>query len=143
MISEDTLLSSTKLIAEPWDAAGLYQLGSFAKGPRWSVWNGKYRDDVRRFWRGDPGMTSAAGHSPLRQRRSSPRRRTLCTRSTSSPATTGSLLRILLLTIGKHNEANGEGNLTEPTPTGAGTAASRGPATIPRCRSSGAARPAT
>ena len=57
-ISEDALLADTKLIAEPWDAAGLYQVGSFPGGPRWSVWNGQYRDDVRRFWRGEPGHTS-------------------------------------------------------------------------------------
>ena len=59
MISEDALLADTKLIAEPWDAAGLYQVGNFPGGARWSVWNGRYRDDVRRFWRGEPGMTSA------------------------------------------------------------------------------------
>jgi glycogen operon protein len=58
-ISEDALMADTKLIAEPWDAAGLYQVGSFPGGRRWSVWNGMYRDDVRRFWRGDPGFTSA------------------------------------------------------------------------------------
>jgi isoamylase len=58
-ISEDALLADTKMIAEPWDAAGVYQVGSFPGGARWSVWNGKYRDDVRRFWRGDPGLTSA------------------------------------------------------------------------------------
>ena len=49
--------ADTKLIAEPWDAAGLYQVGSFPSAGRWSEWNGRYRDDVRRFWRGDPGMT--------------------------------------------------------------------------------------
>ncbi len=60
MISEDGLLRDTKLIAEPWDAAGLYQVGSFPSfGGRWSEWNGRYRDDVRRFWRGDQGMTGA------------------------------------------------------------------------------------
>jgi glycogen operon protein len=58
-ISEDTLLRDTKLIAEPWDAGGLYQVGTFPGLGRWSDWNGRYRDDVRRFWRGDPGMISA------------------------------------------------------------------------------------
>ena len=58
-ISEDSLLRDTKLIAEPWDAAGLYQVGTFPGEGRWSDWNGRFRDDVRRFWRGDPGMTSA------------------------------------------------------------------------------------
>ena len=59
MIAEDGVLADTKLIAEPWDAAGLYQVGSFPFGRRWSEWNGRYRDDVRRFWRGDPGMAGA------------------------------------------------------------------------------------
>ncbi|MFM7152070.1 MAG: glycogen debranching protein GlgX, partial [Gemmataceae bacterium] len=58
-ISQDGVLADTKLIAEPWDAAGLYQVGNFYSGRRWSEWNGKYRDDVRRFWRGDPGMAGA------------------------------------------------------------------------------------
>ncbi len=50
-ISEDPILRNTKIIAEAWDASGAYQLGSFPG--RWAEWNGKYRDDVRRFWRGD------------------------------------------------------------------------------------------
>ncbi len=59
MIAEDGVLADIKLIAEPWDAAGLYQVGRFPFGRRWSEWNGRYRDDVRRFWRGEPGMASA------------------------------------------------------------------------------------
>src|SRR5262249_17819669 len=47
-----------KLSAEPWDAAGLYQVGAFPFGRRWSEWNGRYRDDVRRFWKGDPGFAA-------------------------------------------------------------------------------------
>jgi glycogen operon protein len=62
-IAEDSVLAGTKLIAEPWDAAGLYQVGTFPFGQRWSEWNGRYRDDVRRFWRGDPG---AAGQLATR-----------------------------------------------------------------------------
>lgn len=57
-IGEEPILRDVKLIAEPWDAAGLYQLGSFPGGPRWSAWNGRFRDDVRRFWRGDAGAVS-------------------------------------------------------------------------------------
>ena len=57
-IAQDPILSSTKLIAEAWDAAGAYQVGSFSER-RWAEWNGHYRDDVRRFWRGDPGMLGA------------------------------------------------------------------------------------
>lgn len=56
LIAEDSVLADTKLIAEPWDAAGLYQVGQFPYGLRWSEWNGRYRDDVRRFWRGEPGQ---------------------------------------------------------------------------------------
>lgn len=59
MIAEDGVLQGTKLIAEPWDAGGLYQVGRFPFGRRWSEWNGRYRDDVRRFWRGEPGMSGA------------------------------------------------------------------------------------
>ncbi|MEZ8740064.1 glycogen debranching protein GlgX [Photobacterium swingsii] len=56
-IDSDPILSSTKIIAEAWDAAGLYQVGSFI-GDRWNEWNGKYRDDVRAFWRGDANCIS-------------------------------------------------------------------------------------
>lgn len=56
-IDSDPILCSTKIIAEAWDAAGLYQVGSFI-GDRWNEWNGKYRDDVRAFWRGDNGCVS-------------------------------------------------------------------------------------
>jgi isoamylase len=57
-IAEDPILRDVKLIAEAWDAAGAYQLGSF-QDKRWAEWNGRFRDDVRRFWRGDPGMAGA------------------------------------------------------------------------------------
>jgi glycogen operon protein len=57
-IAEDPILRDVKLIAEAWDAGGAYQVGSFP-GQRWAEWNGRFRDDVRRFWRGDPGMTGA------------------------------------------------------------------------------------
>jgi isoamylase len=56
-IAEDPIIRNTKLIAEAWDAAGAYQVGSFA-GDRWAEWNDRYRDDIRRFWRGDEGMVS-------------------------------------------------------------------------------------
>lgn len=56
-ISEDPFLKSCKLIAEPWDATGFYQVGDFyLECPRWCEWNGQYRDTVRRFIRGDNGM---------------------------------------------------------------------------------------
>jgi glycogen operon protein len=56
-IAEDPILRDTKLIAEAWDAAGAYQVGTFSDR-RWAEWNGRFRDDVRRFWRGDEGMMS-------------------------------------------------------------------------------------
>jgi isoamylase len=52
-IESDPMLAGTKLIAEAWDAAGLYQVGTFI-GDSWKEWNGKFRDDVRQFMRGDP-----------------------------------------------------------------------------------------
>jgi glycogen operon protein len=56
-IDTDPVLAGTKLIAEPWDPGGLYQLGSFV-GDRWNEWNGKFRDDVRSFLKGDRGTVS-------------------------------------------------------------------------------------
>ena len=53
-IETDPVLAGTKLIAEAWDAGGLYQVGSFV-GDRWVEWNGRFRDDVRCFVKGDPG----------------------------------------------------------------------------------------
>ena len=54
-IAEDPILRDVKIIAEAWDAAGAYEVGSFSER-RWAEWNGRYRDDVRRFWRGDDGF---------------------------------------------------------------------------------------
>ena len=56
----DPILGKVKLIAEAWDAGGLYQVGSFPSWNRWAEWNGKYRDDLRRFLKGDSGMAGAA-----------------------------------------------------------------------------------
>ena len=54
-IAEDPVLRDVKIIAEAWDAAGAYEVGSFSER-RWAEWNGRYRDNVRRFWRGDDGF---------------------------------------------------------------------------------------
>ena len=59
-IACDAVLGKVKLIAEAWDAAGLYQVGSFPAWNRWAEWNGKYRDDMRRFLKGDGGMAGTA-----------------------------------------------------------------------------------
>ncbi len=58
LMREDPILSQTKLIAEPWDAAGLYQLGHFPHFGKWSEWNDFYRDSVRRFIKGTQNQTS-------------------------------------------------------------------------------------
>jgi isoamylase len=71
-IAEDPILRDVKLIAEAWDAGGAYQVGSFST-KRWMEWNGRFRDDVRRFWIGDDGMmglfaSRICGSSDLYQR---------------------------------------------------------------------------
>ncbi len=58
-IRADPVLGRVRLIAEPWDAAGLYQLGSAFPGKRWFQWNGRFRDDIRRFVKGDAGLVAA------------------------------------------------------------------------------------
>ena len=56
----DPILGNVKLIAEAWDAGGLYQVGTFPAWNRWAEWNGRYRDDMRCFLKGDHGMAGAA-----------------------------------------------------------------------------------
>ena len=70
LIAEDPLLADTKIIAEAWDAAGAYQVGSFAN-LRWAEWNGRYRDDVRQYLaRRSRHMIGADGHAAGRLERS-------------------------------------------------------------------------
>ncbi len=57
-VAEDPILRDVKIIAEAWDAGGAYQVGNFST-KRWTEWNGRFRDDVRRFWIGDEGMSGA------------------------------------------------------------------------------------
>ena len=59
-LAEDPILRNVKLIAEAWDAGGLYQVGSFPAFTRWAEWNGKYRDDMRSFLKGDYWFAQAA-----------------------------------------------------------------------------------
>jgi len=101
-------LSKTKLIAEAWDAAGLYQVGSFP-GYRWAEWNGRYRDVVRRFLRGDKNVihelaTRITGSSDLYQYKGG------LTISSINFVTChdGFTLYDLFSYNHKHNEANGE-----------------------------------
>ena len=109
-ITEDPQLADTKIIAEAWDAAGAYQVGTFGS-LRWAEWNGRYRDDVRRFWRGDPHMigplaTRLAGSSDLYQ--ASGRRPYHSINFITSHD--GFTLNDLVSYNWKHNEANGERN---------------------------------
>ncbi len=109
-IAEDPLLADTKIIAEAWDAAGAYQVGTFGS-LRWAEWNGHYRDDMRRFWRGDPNMvgrlaTRLAGSSDLYQ--SSGRQPYHSINFLTSHD--GFTLNDLVTYSEKHNEANGENN---------------------------------
>ncbi len=68
MIHQDPLICQVKLIAEPWDLGeGGYQVGNFPVG--WAEWNGRYRDTVRRFWKGDGGQVGRAGLPPHRLQR--------------------------------------------------------------------------
>ena len=109
-IGEDPLLADTKIIAEAWDAAGAYQVGTFGS-LRWAEWNGHYRDDLRRFWRGDSNMvgrlaTRLAGSSDLYQ--ASGRRPYHSINFITSHD--GFTLNDLVCYSEKHNDANGEQN---------------------------------
>ena len=110
-IAADPILANTKLIAEAWDAAGLYQVGSFPAWGRWAEWNGVYRDDIRRFVRGEADMVKAlaarlAGSADIYQ----------C--SDRHPwhsinfvtCHDGFTLADLVAYNHKHNDANGEGS---------------------------------
>ena len=104
------VLANTKVIAEAWDAAGLYQVGLFP-GARWAEWNGRFRDDVRRFVRGDPGVVAGvasriAGSADIYQAAGE-----LPVNSVNFvTAHDGFTLNDVVSYNEKHNEANGEGN---------------------------------
>jgi glycogen operon protein len=110
IIHQDPILSQVKLIAEPWDlGAGGYQVGNFPIG--WSEWNGKYRDCVRRFWKGDGGL---AGEFATRMCGSSDLYEWNGRRPHASvnfiTCHDGFTLQDLVSYDHKHNDANGEGN---------------------------------
>lgn len=109
-IYQDPTLATVKLIAEPWDlGAGGYQVGNFPVG--WTEWNGRYRDTVRRFWKGDLGLhsdiaTRLNGSADLYQ--SSGRQPSASINFIT--AHDGFTLHDLVSYDRKHNEANGDGN---------------------------------
>jgi isoamylase len=110
IIHQDPILSQVKLIAEPWDVGeGGYQVGNFPV--LWSEWNGKYRDTVRRFWKGDGGVlsefsTRLSGSSDLYQSDG----RTPSASINFVTCHDGFTLHDLVSYNEKHNEANGENN---------------------------------
>jgi isoamylase len=109
-IYQDPTLAATKLIAEPWDLGdGGYQVGKFPIN--WTEWNGKYRDSVRKYWKGDMGMhseiaTRLGGSSDLYEHTG----RLPSASINFITAHDGFTLRDLVSYDGKHNEANGENN---------------------------------
>jgi glycogen operon protein len=109
-IESDPVLAGTKLIAEAWDAGGLYQVGSFV-GEHWKEWNGKFRDDVRRFFRADRGTVS---HFASRLLASPDLFGHECREPEQSinfvTCHDGFTLNDLVSFDRKHNEANGEEN---------------------------------
>jgi len=107
----DPILSKCKLVAEAWDAGGLYQVGSFPAYGRWAEWNGKYRDDMRQFLKGDLGYAGAAatriqGSPDLYQWNG----RGPTASINFITCHDGFTLYDLVAYNGKHNEANGENN---------------------------------
>ncbi len=107
----DPILSSCKLIAEAWDAGGLYQVGTFPAFGRWSEWNGKYRDTARRFLKGDEGQVGELaqriqGSPDLYQWNG----RSQATSINFITCHDGFTLADLVSFDQKHNEANGEFN---------------------------------
>ncbi len=109
LVQQDPVVSQVKLIAEPWDVGpGGYQVGNFP--PQWTEWNGKYRDAVRDFWRGEPTLGEFAsrisGSADLYERSG---RRPFASINFVT-AHDGFTLRDLVSYNEKHNEANGEDN---------------------------------
>ena len=109
IIAGDPVLAHTKLIAEAWDAAGLYQVGSFPSWGRWAEWNGKFRDDLRRFVKSDAGMVGALltrlSGSPDLYRVGG---RAPCHSINFVTSHDGFTLRDLVTYDRKHNQRNGE-----------------------------------
>ena len=109
-IETDPVLAGAKLIAEAWDAGGLYQVGSFV-GDRWVEWNGRFRDDVRSFVKSDPGMVRAFTQRLL----GSPdlyghKRRDATASINFVTCHDGFTLNDLVSYNAKHNDDNGESN---------------------------------
>ena len=109
-IESDPVLANVKLIAEAWDAAGLYQVGSFV-GDSWKEWNGRFRDDVRAFLKGDNGTVRAmafrlTGSPDIFEQEQREPEQSINFVTCHDGFTLDDLVSFNI----KHNEANGEGN---------------------------------
>jgi len=109
-LESDPHLAGTKMIAEAWDAAGLYQVGSFV-GDSWKEWNGRFRDDVRSFWRGDNGSLAGFADRLLGSHEIYRRKGREAEQSVNFVTChDGFTLNDLVSYNQKHNEDNGEAN---------------------------------
>ena len=109
-IESDPVLAGTKLMAEAWDAAGLYKVGSFL-GDSWKEWNGRFRDDVRSFFRGDEGFVGSFADRLLGSAAIYGHKEREVEQSVNYVTChDGFTLNDLVSYSRKHNEANGEGN---------------------------------
>ncbi len=109
-IESDPSLAGTKLIAEAWDAAGLYQVGSFI-GDCWKEWNGRFRDDVRSFFRGEEGSLGRFADRLVGSPEIYAHKQREPEQSVNFVTChDGFTMNDLVSYNGKHNEANGEGN---------------------------------
>lgn len=109
-IAKDSVLSKAKLIAEAWDAAGLYQVGKFPSWGRWSEWNGRYRDIVRRFIKGTDGKAGVFASAICGSEMIYHYSKTPLSSVNFITAHDGFTLRDLVTYDNKHNERNGEEN---------------------------------
>jgi isoamylase len=109
-IESDPALAGTKLLAEAWDAAGLYQVGSFV-GDAWKEWNGRFRDDVRDFFRGEPGSLRRVADRMVGSPEIYGHKQREAEQSVNFVTChDGFTLNDLVSYNHKHNEANGEDN---------------------------------
>jgi glycogen operon protein len=109
-IESEPSLAGTKLIAEAWDAAGLYQVGSFV-GDVWKEWNGRFRDDVRSFFRGERGAVTRVADRVIGSHDVYGHKQREAEASVNFVTChDGFTLNDLVSYDGKHNEANGEAN---------------------------------
>ena len=131
-IAGDPVLSGTKLIAEPWDPSGLYQVGTFPHWGRWAEWNGRFRDDLRRFVKGEPGMVSAlasrlAGSSDLYREGGRAPYHSINFVACHDGFTLADLVSYDV----RHNEANGEGGADGPPESFSWNCGEEGPSSSP------------